>query len=90
MSVSDPFVVSLAIIVLAANVGILLRFLLPARYDASKKGIGLAINILMPTVIYFSALHFHPDMSTARFTGFIAFYLAVIFIRSRNTMKVSR
>ncbi len=90
MSASDPFVIALAVIVLAANVGILLQFLLPARYDATKKGIGLAINILMPTILYFGALHFHPDMSTVRFAGFTALYLAVIFIRSRNIVKISR
>ncbi len=63
---------------------------MPPPDNAVKKAIDLALNFLMPSLLYFTALHVRPNMSTAWFAGYTAVYLGFVFFRSWQAMRVSR
>lgn len=63
---------------------------LPPRYSAVKKALGLAVNLLIPSALYFGALHFQPDMGTPRFAAYTALYLGCILVRSWQAVQASR
>ncbi len=91
MPATDFFTVLFSLVVLIGMLCFVVQFLpLPPRYHAVKKALALAINILLPSAIYFGALHFQPDMGTARFVAYTVLYLGCILVRSWQAVKVSR
>jgi hypothetical protein len=91
MPATDFFTASACIIVAFGMLAFVVKFLpLPPRYVAVKKTFDFAINLLMPSLLYFTALHVRPNMSTAWFVGYTAVYLGFIFFRSWQAVRVSR
>ncbi len=88
ISLSDPFVTAFSVAVLLGMLVFLAKFMLPGRYNVAKKAIDFVFNVLWASILYFSALHFHPEMSIVWLAGYTAVYLAVIFFRSWRVMKV--
>ncbi len=89
METLDLFTILFSIVVLLGMLSVILK-LLPRQYDTVKKTLFLAMNVLMPSALYFGALHLRPNMSTAWFVGYTAVYLGFIFFRSWQAVKVSR
>ncbi len=91
MPATNFFTVLFSIVVLIGTICFIVKFLpLPPRYDAVKKALVLAVNVLVPSALYFGALHLQPDMGTPRFAAYTAVYLGCILIRSWQVVKVSR
>ncbi len=91
MPATDFFTVSASIVVLIGMLAFFVKLLpLPPRYVALKKTLQFATNLLMPSLLYFTALHVRPNMSTAWFVGYTAVYLGFMFFRSWRAVKVSR
>ena len=91
MPTTNFFTVLFSIVVLIGTFAFVVKSLpLSPRYDAFKKTLVLALNVLMPSALYFGVLHFQPDMGTPRFAAYTAVYLGFILIRSWQVVKVSR
>ena len=88
ISPSDPFVISLSVTVLAGMLVFLSKYVLPARYNAAKKAIDFVFSVVWASILYFSALHFHPEMGTAWLVVYTAVYLAIVFFPSWRVIKV--
>ena len=90
MPATSFFTVLFSIAVLIGTLLFAVQLLpLPPRYDAAKKTLVLAVNVLMPSALYFCALHLQPDMGTPRFAAYTAVYLGCILIRSWQVVKAS-
>ncbi len=90
MLATDLFTVSASIVVAVGMLAFLVKLLpLPPRYVALKKTLEFATNLLMPCLLYFTALHVRPNMSTAWFVGYKAVYLGFVFFRSWKATRVS-
>ncbi len=87
-SLFDPFVTAFSVAVLLGMLVLLAKFMLPDRYMVARKAIEFGFNVLWASILYFSTLHFHPEMSIIWFVGYTAVYLAVIFFRSWRAVKV--
>ncbi len=89
MPATDFFTVSASIVVLIGTLAFFAK-LLPPRYVAVKKTLRFSTNLLVPSLLYFTALHVRPNMSPAWFVGYTAVYLGFMFFRSWQAMRVSR
>ncbi len=56
----------------------------------AEKTLMRATNVLLPSAVYFGALHFQPDMGTAWFAAYTALYLGCVLVRSWQAVSVSR